>query len=148
MLCICLWILQIFLELLWQVRFVIMGNLFCTEHAIHRRFDLKGSSHGRTTEKPESEIDPTTTLKDLDLNYIFRLQRFWFQEFCRWQFPQLTLWFLSVDKSLFTIWCFWPQERLVQEMWMNLRIRLKQNIWVRSGINIVLDENRLIEHWC
>ncbi|KAJ8421679.1 hypothetical protein Cgig2_026667 [Carnegiea gigantea] len=66
-----------------KVRFVIMGNLFCTEHAIHRRFDLKGSSHGRTTEKPESEIDPTTTLKDLDLNYIFRLQRFWFQEFCR-----------------------------------------------------------------
>lgn len=66
-----------------KVRFVIMGNLFCTEYAIHRRFDLKGSSHGRTTDKPESEIDPTTTLKDLDLNYIFRLQRFWFQEFCR-----------------------------------------------------------------
>ncbi|KAK9682795.1 hypothetical protein RND81_10G096900 [Saponaria officinalis] len=66
-----------------KVRFVIMGNLFCTEHTIHRRFDLKGSSHGRTTDKPESEIDPTTTLKDLDLNYIFRLQRFWFQEFCR-----------------------------------------------------------------
>ncbi|KAK9682194.1 hypothetical protein RND81_10G057100 [Saponaria officinalis] len=66
-----------------KVRFVIMGNLFCTEHAIHRRFDLKGSSHGRTTDKPESEIDPTTTLKDLDLNYVFRLQRFWFQEFCR-----------------------------------------------------------------
>ncbi|XP_074284703.1 phosphatidylinositol 4-phosphate 5-kinase 6-like [Silene latifolia] len=66
-----------------KVRFVIMGNLFCTEHAIHRRFDLKGSSHGRTTENPESEIDPNTTLKDLDLNYIFRLQRFWFQEFCR-----------------------------------------------------------------
>ncbi|GAB4827771.1 Phosphatidylinositol 4-phosphate 5-kinase 4 [Ancistrocladus abbreviatus] len=66
-----------------KVRFVIMGNLFCTQYAIHRRFDLKGSSHGRTTDKPESEIDPTTTLKDLDLNYIFRLQRFWFQEFCR-----------------------------------------------------------------
>ncbi|XP_021774455.1 phosphatidylinositol 4-phosphate 5-kinase 6-like [Chenopodium quinoa] len=66
-----------------KVRFVIMGNLFCTDYAIHRRFDLKGSSHGRTTDKPESEIDPTTTLKDLDLNYIFRLQRFWFQEFCR-----------------------------------------------------------------
>ncbi|XP_021859576.1 phosphatidylinositol 4-phosphate 5-kinase 6 [Spinacia oleracea] len=66
-----------------KVRFVIMGNLFCTEYAIHRRFDLKGSSHGRTTDKPDSEIDPTTTLKDLDLNYIFRLQRFWFQEFCR-----------------------------------------------------------------
>ncbi|KAG5249937.1 phosphatidylinositol-4-phosphate kinase family protein [Salix suchowensis] len=66
-----------------KVRFVIMGNLFCSEFSIHRRFDLKGSSHGRITSKPESEIDPTTTLKDLDLNYIFRLQKSWFQEFCR-----------------------------------------------------------------
>ncbi|KAJ6818588.1 putative phosphatidylinositol 4-phosphate 5-kinase 6 [Iris pallida] len=66
-----------------KVRFVIMGNLFCSEYHIHRRFDLKGSSHGRTTFKPESEIDETTTLKDLDLNFIFRLQKSWFQEFCR-----------------------------------------------------------------
>ncbi|KAH0933979.1 hypothetical protein HID58_011096 [Brassica napus] len=65
-----------------KVRFVIMGNLFCTGHSIHRRFDLKGSSHGRLTTKPESEIDPNTTLKDLDLNFIFRLQKNWFQEFC------------------------------------------------------------------
>ena len=66
-----------------QVRFVIMGNLFCTEYSIHRRFDLKGSSHGRLAVKHESEIDSTTTLKDLDLNLIFRLQKSWFQEFCR-----------------------------------------------------------------
>lgn len=66
-----------------KVRFVIMGNLFCSEYTIHRRFDLKGSSHGRITDKPEAEIDGTTTLKDLDLNYIFRLQKIWFQEFCR-----------------------------------------------------------------
>ncbi|PIN01142.1 Phosphatidylinositol-4-phosphate 5-kinase [Handroanthus impetiginosus] len=66
-----------------KVRFVIMGNLFCTDYTIHRRFDLKGSSHGRLTVKPESEIDSTTTLKDLDLNFIFRLQKSWFQEFCR-----------------------------------------------------------------
>ncbi|KAF5469838.1 hypothetical protein F2P56_010397 [Juglans regia] len=66
-----------------KVRFVVMGNLFCTDYAIHRRFDLKGSSHGRTTVKPVAEIDPTITLKDLDLNYIFRLQKVWFQEFCR-----------------------------------------------------------------
>ncbi|KAH6759820.1 Phosphatidylinositol-4-phosphate 5-kinase family protein [Perilla frutescens var. hirtella] len=65
-----------------KVRFVIMGNLFCTEYAIHRRFDLKGSSHGRLTDKPESEIEPTTTLKDLDLNFIFRLQKSWFRDFC------------------------------------------------------------------
>ncbi|KAF9591660.1 hypothetical protein IFM89_005241 [Coptis chinensis] len=66
-----------------KVRFVIMGNLFCTEYTIHRRFDLKGSSHGRTTDKPDTEIDEYTTLKDLDLNFIFRLQRTWFQEFQR-----------------------------------------------------------------
>ncbi|XP_022988908.1 phosphatidylinositol 4-phosphate 5-kinase 6-like isoform X2 [Cucurbita maxima] len=66
-----------------KVRFVIMGNLFCSEYTIHRRFDLKGSSLGRITDKPEAEIDGTTTLKDLDLNYIFRLQKIWFQEFCR-----------------------------------------------------------------
>ncbi|PKA67013.1 Phosphatidylinositol 4-phosphate 5-kinase 6 [Apostasia shenzhenica] len=66
-----------------KVRFVIMGNLFCTDYAIHRRFDLKGSSHGRTTDKPESQIDENTTLKDLDLSFMFRLQKPWFQEFQR-----------------------------------------------------------------
>lgn len=62
-----------------QTRFIVMGNLFCSEYRIHRRFDLKGSSYGRTTDKPEGEIDETTTLKDLDLNFVFRLQRNWFQ---------------------------------------------------------------------
>ncbi|CAN1813616.1 Phosphatidylinositol 4-phosphate 5-kinase 6 [Linum perenne] len=66
-----------------KVRFIIIGNLFNSEYAIHRRFDLKGSSHGRITSKPESEIDASTTLKDLDLNFLFRLQRVWYQEFCR-----------------------------------------------------------------
>ncbi|MFS7931653.1 putative 1-phosphatidylinositol-4-phosphate 5-kinase [Helianthus anomalus] len=66
-----------------KVRFVVMGNLFCTDVPIDRRFDLKGSSQGRITDKPESEIDANTTLKDLDLNYIFRLQKDQFQEFYR-----------------------------------------------------------------
>ncbi|KAK3125913.1 hypothetical protein QOZ80_7BG0611300 [Eleusine coracana subsp. coracana] len=66
-----------------KVRFVIMGNLFCSEYSIHRRFDLKGSSLGRTTDKPQTEIDQYTTLKDLDLNFIFRLKKHWFQEFQR-----------------------------------------------------------------
>ena len=73
-----------------QVRFIIMGNLLCSEYTIHRRFDLKGSSLGRITEKPESEMDDTTILEDLDLNFIdldlnfiFKLQKAWFQEFCR-----------------------------------------------------------------
>jgi len=63
-----------------QTRFIVMGNLFCSEYRIQRRFDLKGSSHGRSTAKPEGEIDETTTLKDLDLNFSFRLQRNWYQE--------------------------------------------------------------------
>ncbi|KAG0449753.1 hypothetical protein HPP92_027200 [Vanilla planifolia] len=57
-----------------------MGNLFCSEHRIHRRFDLKGSSHGRSIHKSEEEIDENTTLKDLDLNFIFRLQKPWFRK--------------------------------------------------------------------
>ncbi|KAL5558344.1 hypothetical protein UlMin_034555 [Ulmus minor] len=63
-----------------KTRFIVMGNLFCSEYRIHRRFDLKGSSHGRTTDKPEGEIDETTTLKDLDLNFVFRLQQNWFKD--------------------------------------------------------------------
>ncbi|CAL9757761.1 unnamed protein product [Musa acuminata subsp. burmannicoides] len=63
-----------------KVRFIVMGNLFCSEYHIHRRFDLKGSSHGRTTDKVEGEIDETTTLKDLDLNFVFRLQTSWYME--------------------------------------------------------------------
>ncbi|XVF25969.1 hypothetical protein REPUB_Repub13aG0259800 [Reevesia pubescens] len=66
-----------------KVRFVIMGNILRSEHTIHRRFDLKGSSLGRITEKPESKINDTTILKDLDLNFIFKLQKAWFHEFCR-----------------------------------------------------------------
>ncbi|KAI4385604.1 hypothetical protein MLD38_003610 [Melastoma candidum] len=66
-----------------KVRFIIMGNLFCSNYVFHRRFDLKGSSHGRITDKPDTEIEATTTLKDLDLNFIFRLKSSWYQEFCR-----------------------------------------------------------------
>ncbi|EXB62437.1 Phosphatidylinositol-4-phosphate 5-kinase 1 [Morus notabilis] len=67
-----------------KTRFIVMGNLFCSEYRIHKRFDLKGSSYGRITDKPEGEIDETTTLKDLDLNFVFRLERSWFQELI-WQ---------------------------------------------------------------
>lgn len=75
--------IQLYDYFMIQVRFIIMGNLFCSEYTIHRRFDLKGSSLGRTTDKPLTEIDEMTILKDLDLNFIFRLQKSWFQDFCR-----------------------------------------------------------------
>lgn len=58
-----------------KVRFVVMGNMFCTELHIHRRYDLKGSSQGRFTKK--CEIDDGTTLKDLDLSYEFHLEKSW-----------------------------------------------------------------------
>lgn len=66
-----------------------MGNLFHSEYRIHRRFDLKGSSHGRSIDKPEGECDETTTLKDLDLNFVFRLQQSWFQELLRSAFFEI-----------------------------------------------------------
>ncbi|KAK6147092.1 hypothetical protein DH2020_018004 [Rehmannia glutinosa] len=58
-----------------QFRFVVMGNMFCTELRIHRRFDLKGSSLGRSADK--FKIDENTILKDLDLNYCFYLEPTW-----------------------------------------------------------------------
>nr|XP_043640084.1 phosphatidylinositol 4-phosphate 5-kinase 9-like [Erigeron canadensis] len=58
-----------------KFRFVVMGNMFCTELRIHRRFDLKGSSLGRSAYKVE--IDESTILKDLDLNYCFYLEPSW-----------------------------------------------------------------------
>ncbi|XP_020236003.1 phosphatidylinositol 4-phosphate 5-kinase 5 [Cajanus cajan] len=65
-----------------KVRFIIMGNLFRSQYITHRRYDLKGSSLGRTSDKPETEISETTILKDLDLNFIFRLEKPRFQDFC------------------------------------------------------------------
>jgi hypothetical protein len=31
-----------------QVRFVVMANIFVTDLLIHRRYDIKGSTEGRT----------------------------------------------------------------------------------------------------
>ncbi|XP_059648165.1 phosphatidylinositol 4-phosphate 5-kinase 7-like [Cornus florida] len=56
-----------------KVRFVVMGNMFCTELRIHRRFDLKGSTQGRITNK--EKINESTTLKDLDLPYEFHMDK-------------------------------------------------------------------------
>lgn len=54
-----------------KVRFIVMGNMFYTELKIHRRYDLKGSTYGRCTNK--DKITETTTLKDLDLTYDFHM---------------------------------------------------------------------------
>ncbi|WIA17496.1 hypothetical protein OEZ85_014334 [Tetradesmus obliquus] len=57
-----------------KVRFVVMQNLFCSELAIHRRYDLKGSTMGRSVGEEAAEADMTTTLKDLDLHNCFKLE--------------------------------------------------------------------------
>jgi 1-phosphatidylinositol-4-phosphate 5-kinase len=51
---------------------IVMGNMFCSELHIHRRLDIKGSSQDRSIDKVE--IEETTTLKDLDLNFVFYLE--------------------------------------------------------------------------
>ncbi|XP_021728561.1 phosphatidylinositol 4-phosphate 5-kinase 7-like [Chenopodium quinoa] len=56
-----------------KVRFVVMGNMFYTELRIHRRYDLKGSSYGRSTNK--ETMNQNSTLKDLDLKYEFYMDR-------------------------------------------------------------------------
>ncbi|GBG77014.1 hypothetical protein CBR_g23344 [Chara braunii] len=58
-----------------KVRFVVMGNLFCSDLRIHMRYDLKGSSLGRKTDL--GKIDENTTLKDLDLDMVFKLEEGW-----------------------------------------------------------------------
>jgi 1-phosphatidylinositol-4-phosphate 5-kinase len=55
---------------------MVMGNVISSESRIHRRFDLKGSSQGRSTER-ESSTDYGTTLKDLDLDLVFQLDAAW-----------------------------------------------------------------------
>ncbi|XP_044946228.1 phosphatidylinositol 4-phosphate 5-kinase 2-like [Hordeum vulgare subsp. vulgare] len=63
-----------------KVRFIVMGNLFCSDHRIHRRYDLKGSSYGRKSDRSEEETGDATTLKDLDLNFVFRMHRSRYKE--------------------------------------------------------------------
>lgn len=61
-----------------KIRFVVMGNLFNTDLPIHWRYDLKGSTYGRFTKgKNKIEEKSSTTLKDLDLNNVFKLEEGW-----------------------------------------------------------------------
>ena len=55
------------------VRFVVMSNIFRTDLQIHRKFDLKGSTDGRTTGSKADPNDPKTVFKDLDLDLTLRL---------------------------------------------------------------------------
>ena len=46
-----------------QARFVVMGNVFPTDVRLHRKYDLKGSTLGRTSAR--KAFDPNTVLKVL-----------------------------------------------------------------------------------
>ncbi|KAL0047732.1 hypothetical protein WJX82_010619 [Trebouxia sp. C0006] len=50
-----------------RARFVVMGNVFPTDVRLHRRYDLKGSTLGRTSARKAG--DPNTVLKDLDIDF-------------------------------------------------------------------------------
>eukprot|EP00793_Prasinoderma_coloniale_P007021 PRCOL_00006873-RA len=65
-----------------NVRFVVMGNLFCTDLRIHRRYDLKGSTQGRLT-APDKQLKSTTILKDLDLPVVFKMEATWREKLMR-----------------------------------------------------------------
>lgn len=53
--------------------FVVMSNVFATERTIHHRYDLKGSSLGRTAGKAKLEAHPDAVRKDLDLRRPFHV---------------------------------------------------------------------------
>ena len=53
-----------------------MAYLFPTDEIhIHRKFDLKGSSQGRSiNEREKLTMNENITLKDLDLDFVFRME--------------------------------------------------------------------------
>ena len=51
-----------------QVRFVVMGNVLPSDLRLHRKYDLKGSTYGRTAGREARAADPHCTLKDLDVD--------------------------------------------------------------------------------
>lgn len=59
-----------------QVRFVVMANILVTDLQIHKRFDIKGSTDGRTVgPAARSEGDPNVIFKDLDLDLKLQLDK-------------------------------------------------------------------------
>lgn len=71
-----------------KVRFLVMSNIFATDLLIHKKFDLKGSTEGRTALKPGTvRTDPNVIWKDLDVDIRLRLEKHWYAHMCRWGVP-------------------------------------------------------------
>jgi len=54
-----------------NIRFIVMGNVLPSDLRLHRRYDLKGSSYGRTVGEERRRTDPDVTLQDNDLDMHF-----------------------------------------------------------------------------
>lgn len=61
-----------------QVRFLVMANMFQTELLIHRKYDIKGSTSGRTVGNRADDNDPSIVYKDLDLDFKIQLEPAWY----------------------------------------------------------------------
>ena len=57
-----------------KVYFVVMGNVFPIDKPIHERYDLKGSTHGRSAGAENLQLYPDLVRKDLDLVAPFHLK--------------------------------------------------------------------------
>ena len=57
-----------------KVHFIVMTNVFNTSRAIHHRYDLKGSTQGRTTGEKVLKKHPDMVRKDLDVLKPFQLK--------------------------------------------------------------------------
>ena len=57
-----------------KVHFVVMTNVFSSSRVIHERYDLKGSTHGRTAGADNLRAFPDLVRKDLDLIEPFHIK--------------------------------------------------------------------------
>jgi len=57
-----------------KVHFIVMTNVFSSPRLIHERYDLKGSTHGRSAGAENLRNCPDLVRKDLDLRQPFHLQ--------------------------------------------------------------------------
>lgn len=61
-----------------QVRFVVMNNLLRTDVPLHRKFDLKGSTYGRSS---GPDMPPSAVHKDLDVDMQLHLAPDWHRRY-------------------------------------------------------------------
>ncbi|CAI5525907.1 unnamed protein product [Closterium sp. Naga37s-1] len=121
------------------IRFVVMANVFVTDLRMHRRFDLKGSSQGRSTEKVA--VDETTTLKDLDLDLSFHMPASWRALMHRVRLQTV----LSSPSTLIRFVVM--ANVFVTDLRMHRRFDLKGSSQGRSTEKVAVDETTTLKDW-